>query len=62
MWFESWDQILRVVIIRTVSYATPVVILQASGKRTLSQLIPASALGSGSAPDGVANRRPNHTP
>ena len=62
MWFESWDQILRVVIIRTVSYATPVVILQASGKRTLSQLISASALGGGSALDDVANRRPNHTP
>ncbi len=38
MWFESWDQIIRVLIIGSVSYAALVVLLRASGKRTLSQL------------------------
>ncbi|WP_026552252.1 YetF domain-containing protein [Arthrobacter sp. H20] len=38
MWFESWEQILRVLIIGSVSYAALVVVLRASGKRTLGQL------------------------
>ena len=38
MWFESWDQVFRVIIIGTVSYAALVVVLRASGKRTLGQL------------------------
>lgn len=38
MWFESWDQIIRVLIIGSVSYAALVALLRASGKRTLSQL------------------------
>ncbi|GAA1132358.1 DUF421 domain-containing protein [Arthrobacter flavus] len=38
MWFESWDQIIRVLIIGLVSYAALVALLRATGKRTLSQL------------------------
>lgn len=38
MWFDSWAEILRVLIIGSVSYAAVVVGLRVSGKRTLSQL------------------------
>ncbi len=38
MWFDSWADILRVLIVGTVSYATLVAVLRLSGKRTLSQL------------------------
>lgn len=38
MWFDSWADILRVLIIGSVSYAALVVVLRVSGKRTLSQL------------------------
>ena len=38
MWFDSWADILRVLIVGAVSYATLVGTLRLSGKRTLSQL------------------------
>lgn len=38
MWFDSWAEILRVLIIGSVSYAALVVVLRVSGKRTLGQL------------------------
>ena len=38
MWFDSWAEILRVLIIGTVSYAVLVALLSVSGKRTLGQL------------------------
>lgn len=38
MWFDSWAEILRVLIIGTVSYAVLVALLRVSGKRTLGQL------------------------
>ncbi|MGY2744449.1 DUF421 domain-containing protein [Pseudarthrobacter albicanus] len=38
MWFDSWADILRVLIIGSVSYAALVVVLRVSGKRTLGQL------------------------
>lgn len=38
MWFDSWADILRVLIVGAVSYATLVGVLRLSGKRTLSQL------------------------
>lgn len=38
MWFDSWSDIGRVLIVGTASYAALVVILRLSGKRTLSQL------------------------
>ncbi|HSO89528.1 MAG TPA: YetF domain-containing protein [Arthrobacter sp.] len=38
MWFDSWAEILRVLIIGSVSYVALVVVLRVSGKRTLGQL------------------------
>ncbi|MET3721194.1 MULTISPECIES: DUF421 domain-containing protein [unclassified Arthrobacter] len=38
MWFDSWADILRVLIIGSVLYAALVVVLRVSGKRTLGQL------------------------
>ncbi len=38
MWFDSWADILRVLIVGSVSYAALVVVLRVSGKRTLGQL------------------------
>ncbi|WP_104168542.1 YetF domain-containing protein [Arthrobacter sp. SX1312] len=38
MWFDSWADVLRVLIVGTVSYATLVGVLRLSGKRTLGQL------------------------
>lgn len=38
MWFDSWAEILRVLIIGSVSYAALVAVLRVSGKRTLGQL------------------------
>lgn len=38
MWFDSWAEILRVLIVGAVSYATLVGVLRVSGKRTLGQL------------------------
>ncbi|RJT96535.1 DUF421 domain-containing protein [Arthrobacter frigidicola] len=38
MWFNSWADIVRVLIVGAVSYATLIGVLRLSGKRTLSQL------------------------
>jgi len=38
VWFDSWADILRVIIVGAVSYATLVGVLRLSGKRTLGQL------------------------
>lgn len=38
MWFDSWPEILRVLIIGSVSYAALVAVLRTTGKRTLGQL------------------------
>ncbi|MGR0219836.1 DUF421 domain-containing protein [Agromyces sp. ZXT2-6] len=38
MWFDSWAETARVVLVGTAAYATLVVVLRLSGKRTLSQL------------------------
>lgn len=38
MWFESWSDILRIVLVGTAAYATLVLVLRLSGKRTLAQL------------------------
>lgn len=38
MWFDSWADILRVLIVGSVSYAALVLVLRVSGKRTLGQL------------------------
>jgi uncharacterized membrane protein YcaP (DUF421 family) len=38
MWFDSWPEILRVLAVGSASYASVVVLLRVSGKRTLGQL------------------------
>lgn len=38
MWFDSWADIARVVLVGTAAYAVLVLILRVTGKRTLSQL------------------------
>lgn len=38
MWFDSWPDILRTVVVGSAAYLTLVLILRASGKRTLGQL------------------------
>lgn len=38
MWFDSWADIVRVLIVGVASYVTLVGVLRVSGKRTLSQL------------------------
>jgi uncharacterized membrane protein YcaP (DUF421 family) len=38
MWFDSWADILRILLVGSAAYATLVVVLRASGKRTLGQL------------------------
>lgn len=38
MWFDSWPEVLRVLIVGSAAYASLVVILRVSGKRTLGQL------------------------
>lgn len=38
MWFDSWGDIVSIVLVGTVFYVTLVAILRLSGKRTLSQL------------------------
>lgn len=38
MWFDSWSDIGRILLVGTAAYATLVIILRTSGKRTLSQL------------------------
>lgn len=38
MWFDSWTDIARIVLVGTAAYAVLVLILRVTGKRTLSQL------------------------
>ena len=38
MWFDSWADVLRVLVVGSVSYAALVLVLRVSGKRTLGQL------------------------
>ena len=38
MWFDSWSDALRVLLVGTAAYATLVVVLRVSGKRTLAKL------------------------
>ena len=38
MWFDSWSDVLRTLLVGATSYLTLIVVLRASGKRTLSQL------------------------
>ncbi len=38
MWFDSWGDLLRILLVGSAGYATLIVVLRASGKRTLSQL------------------------
>jgi uncharacterized membrane protein YcaP (DUF421 family) len=38
MWFDTWKDIVRVLLVTAAGYATLVVILRASGKRTLAKL------------------------
>lgn len=38
MWFDSWSDIIRVLAVGTAAYATVVVVLRFTGKRTLSKL------------------------
>ncbi len=37
-WFENWSDLLRVVIVGTTAYASLVLLLRVTGKRTLSKL------------------------
>lgn len=38
MWFDSWADLLRIVLVGTAAYAALVFVLRVSGKRTLGQL------------------------
>lgn len=38
MWFDSWADVLRVLLVGAAAYASLVIVLRSSGKRTLSQL------------------------
>ncbi len=38
MWFDSWSDVLRVLLVGPASYAALVVLLRTSGKRTLAKL------------------------
>lgn len=38
MWFDSWSDIIRVLLIGTAAYVTLLVLLRLSGKRTLAKL------------------------
>lgn len=38
MWFDSWADIVRILVVGSASYLTVVLVLRVSGKRTLSQL------------------------
>jgi uncharacterized membrane protein YcaP (DUF421 family) len=38
MWFDSWSDLLRVLLVGTAAYGTLVVVLRVSGKRTLAKL------------------------
>ena len=38
MWFDSWSDILRVLLVGAAAYLTLVAVLRVSGKRTLAKL------------------------
>lgn len=38
MWFDSWSSLLRILAVGTVAYASLVVVLRFTGKRTLAKL------------------------
>ena len=38
MWFDSWNDVLRVVVVGTAAYVSLVLVLRFSGKRTLAKL------------------------
>lgn len=38
MWFDSWSDVLRTLLVGATSYLTLILVLRVSGKRTLSQL------------------------
>lgn len=38
MWFDSWSDVLRVVLVGAAAYAVLVLVLRVSGKRTLAKL------------------------
>lgn len=38
VWFDSWDDVLRVVLVGAVTYVVLVLMIRIAGKRTLSQL------------------------
>lgn len=38
MWFDSWDDVVRIVLVGAASYTALVILLRLAGKRTLSQL------------------------
>ncbi|MGJ9403509.1 DUF421 domain-containing protein [Arthrobacter sp. KK5.5] len=38
MWFDSWPELMRTLLVGTAAYACLVVVLRISGKRTLAQL------------------------
>ena len=38
MWFDSWSEVMRIVLVGAAAYATLVLVLRVSGKRTLGQL------------------------
>lgn len=38
MWFDGWDPLLQIVVMGTLGYVALIVLLRASGKRTLSKM------------------------
>ncbi|MEV8253365.1 YetF domain-containing protein [Rhodoglobus sp. NPDC076762] len=38
MWFDSWPDLLRIAVVGAAGYATLLIVLRISGKRTLAQL------------------------
>ena len=38
IWFESWDNILRIICVIPLAYVSMIILLRASGKRTLSKM------------------------
>lgn len=38
MWFDSWGDLIRILVVGSAGYGALVLVLRASGKRTLSQL------------------------
>lgn len=38
MWFDSWGELFRVLVVGAASYGTLVLVLRLSGKRTLAKL------------------------